>query len=252
MATESGGRIDAEEPDDAESTGPETRGEGAGGTASGPEPLAFVATRPVAITMLMIALGGLRRRLLRQAAGRPAPGDQLPHADCAHDLPGRRARGRRGPHLGPPAGVPRDPAEPRRHDEHQPRRYERRLLEFDWGTEMTSPCRRCATGSTACSCPGRPRSPSSFATTPTSTPSCASAWRLPSDAAANDEDTLIRLRWLAEKRIKRDLEGIRRRRRGPGARRHGGGDPGPGRPLQDGRPRTSTRRSSASASPRRT
>ena len=49
------------------------------------------------------------------------------------------------------------------------------------------------------------------------------------DAAAN-RGQLIRLRWLAEKRIKRELEGSGRRS-GPGARRHEGGDPGPGRPL---------------------
>lgn len=212
MATESGGPFDAEEPAQPGSA-PAPGGAslaGAGGTAGAARSaLAFVATRPVAITMLMVALA-----VFGVVSFAKLPVDLLPEISYP-TLTVRTTF---------PGAAPEDVEDrisvrlqeslatlPKLVDTTSISRAGTSdvVLEFDWGTEMTFAVQEVRDRLDGVFLPGEAEKPLILRYDPNLDPILRFGVAPPDrDAAANDEDTLIRLRWLAEKRIKRELEGL--------------------------------------------
>lgn len=190
-----------------ESTGPETRGEGAARATEGA--LAFVATRPVAISMLMIALG-----VFGVVSFAKLPVDLLPEIS----YPTLTVR------TSYPGAAPED-IEDRLSTRLQealatlPNLVETTsisragtsdvLLEFDWGTQMTFAVQEVRDRLDGVFLPAEADKPLILRYDPNLDPILRFGVAPPEGRAGSDEETLIRLRWLAENRIKRDLEGIR-------------------------------------------
>lgn len=181
--------------------------EGAGrATASA---LAFVATRPVAISMLMIALG-----VFGVVSFAKLPVDLLPEIS----YPTLTVR------TSYPGAAPED-IEDRISTRLQealatlPNLVETTsisragtsdvLLEFDWGTQMTFAVQEVRDRLDGVFLPAEAEKPLILRYDPNLDPILRFGVAPPEGRAGTDEDTLIRLRWLAENRIKRELEGIR-------------------------------------------
>ncbi len=192
-------------PDD--STGAETRAEGAARATQGA--LAFVATRPVAISMLMIALG-----VFGVVSFAKLPVDLLPEIS----YPTLTVR------TSYPGAAPED-IEDRLSTRLQealatlPNLVETTsisragtsdvLLEFDWGTQMTFAVQEVRDRLDGVFLPAEAEKPLILRYDPNLDPILRFGVAPPEGRAGSDEETLIRLRWLAENRLKRDLEGIR-------------------------------------------
>lgn len=212
MATESGGPFDVEEPArPAPSAGPDGAGlAGAGSTAGAARSaLAFVATRPVAITMLMVALA-----VFGVVSFAKLPVDLLPEISYP-TLTVRTTF---------PGAAPEDVEDrisvrlqeslatlPKLVDTTSISRAGTSdvVLEFDWGTEMTFAVQEVRDRLDGVFLPTEAEKPLILRYDPNLDPILRFGVAPPDrDAEARDEDTLIRLRWLAEKRIKRELEGL--------------------------------------------
>ena len=192
-------------PDD--STGAQARDETAARATEGA--LAFVATRPVAISMLMIALG-----VFGVVSFAKLPVDLLPEIS----YPTLTVR------TSYPGAAPED-IEDRLSTRLQealatlPNLVETTsisragtsdvLLEFDWGTQMTFAVQEVRDRLDGVFLPAEADKPLILRYDPNLDPILRFGVAPPEGRAGSNEETLIRLRWLAENRIKRDLEGIR-------------------------------------------
>jgi len=190
-----------------DSTGSEARTEGAARATEGA--LAFVATRPVAISMLMIALG-----VFGAVSFAKLPVDLLPEIS----YPTLTVR------TSYPGAAPED-IEDRLSTRLQealatlPNLVETTsisragtsdvLLEFDWGTQMTFAVQEVRDRLDGVFLPAEAEKPLILRYDPNLDPILRFGVAPPEGRAGSDEETLIRLRWLAENRIKRDLEGLR-------------------------------------------
>ncbi len=171
--------------------------------------LSFVATRPVAITMLMLALG-----VFGMVSFSSLPVDLLPEISYP-TLTVRTTY---------PGAAPED-VEDRISVRLQeslatlPNLIETTsisragtsdvLLEFDWGTQMTFAVQEVRDRLDGVFLPREAEKPLILRYDPNLDPILRFGVAPPAGQEIHGEDTLIRLRWLAEKRIKRELEGIR-------------------------------------------
>ena len=187
--------------------GSEPRAEGAARATQGA--LAFVATRPVAISMLMIALG-----VFGVVSFARLPVDLLPEIS----YPTLTVR------TSYPGAAPED-IEDRLSTRLQealatlPNLVETTsisragtsdvLLEFDWGTQMTFAVQEVRDRLDGVFLPAEAEKPLILRYDPNLDPILRFGVAPPRGKDGGDEATLIRLRWLAENRIKRELEGIR-------------------------------------------
>lgn len=216
MASESSGPFDEDQPapvgEPAGAT-PPPPGDGlvgAGGTAEAARSaLAFVATRPVAITMLMVALG-----VFGVVSFAKLPVDLLPEISYP-TLTVRTTF---------PGAAPEDVEDrisvrlqeslatlPKLVDTTSISRAGTSdvVLEFDWGTQMTFAVQEVRDRLDGVFLPAEAEKPLILRYDPNLDPILRFGVAPPlRNEGANDEDTLIRLRWLAEKRIKRELEGL--------------------------------------------
>jgi HAE1 family hydrophobic/amphiphilic exporter-1 len=191
-------------PIDAEAQSTTTGGEAARATRSA---LTFVATRPVAITMFMIALG-----VFGFVSFAKLPVDLLP--DISYPTLTVRTMF--------PGAAPEDV------EDRVSVRLQETLatlpkligttsisragtsdvvLEFDWGTNMTYAVQEVRDRIDGVFLPEEAERPLILRYDPNLDPILRFGVA-PTTAGIEDEATLVRLRWLAEKRIKRDLEGI--------------------------------------------
>jgi HAE1 family hydrophobic/amphiphilic exporter-1 len=181
-------------------------GDGTAGAAR--NALAFVATRPVAITMLMIALG-----VFGVVSFAKLPVDLLPEISYP-TLTVRTTF---------PGAAPEDVEDrlsvrlqealatlPNLLDTTSISRAGTSdvLLEFDWGTQMTFAVQEVRDRLDGVFLPSEADKPLILRYDPNLDPILRFGVAPPEEAGATDEETLIRLRWLADKRIKRELEGI--------------------------------------------
>lgn len=181
-------------------------GSGAGDAARGA--LSFVATRPVAITMLMVALA-----VFGVVSFAKLPVDLLPEISYP-TLTVRTTF---------PGAAPED-VEDRLSVRLQeslatlPNLIETTsisragtsdvVLEFDWGTQMTFAVQEVRDRLDGVFLPQDAEKPLILRYDPNLDPILRFGVAPPAGNSDADDETLIRLRWLAEKRIKRDLEGL--------------------------------------------
>jgi len=183
---------------------PEQRGDGA---AEGP--LAFVATRPVAITMLMVALAVFGGVSFSKLPVDLLPEISYPTLTVRTNFPGAAPEDVEDrisvrlqeslatlPDLVETVSVSRAGTSDV-------------VLEFDWGTEMTFAVQEVRDRVEGVFLPDDAEKPLILRYDPNLDPILRFGVAAPeADGDAPGEEALIRLRWLAENRIKRELEGI--------------------------------------------
>ncbi|MEE8468509.1 MAG: efflux RND transporter permease subunit, partial [Planctomycetota bacterium] len=168
-------------------------------------PLAFVATRPVAITMFMLALGVFGAVSLSKLPMDLLPEISYPTLTVRTAYPGAapedvedRVSERLQEALATLPGLVRTTSVSRAG-------FSDVVLEFDWGTEMTFAVPEVRDRVDGVRLPDGVDRPLILRYDPNLDPILRIGVRPASDS--EDEEALIRLRWLAEKRIKRELEG---------------------------------------------
>ena len=170
--------------------------------------LAFVATRPVAITMLMIALGVFGIVSFAKLPVDLLPEISYPTLTVRTTFPGAAPEDVEDrlsvrlqealatlPNLLDTTSISRAGTSDV-------------LLEFDWGTQMTFAVQEVRDRLDGVFLPSEADKPLILRYDPNLDPILRFGVAPPEDVTATDDDTLIRLRWLADKRIKRELEGI--------------------------------------------
>ncbi|MFT7171123.1 MAG: HAE1 family hydrophobic/amphiphilic exporter-1 [Paracoccaceae bacterium] len=170
--------------------------------------LSFVATRPVAITMLMIALGVFGLVSFAKLPVDLLPEISYPTLTVRTTFPGAAPEDVEDrlsvrlqealatlPNLIDTTSISRAGTSDV-------------LLEFDWGTEMTFAVQEVRDRLDGVFLPGEADKPLILRYDPNLDPILRFGVAPPEGVDVTDEETLIRLRWLADKRIKRELEGI--------------------------------------------
>ncbi|MEM9802137.1 MAG: efflux RND transporter permease subunit, partial [Planctomycetota bacterium] len=171
--------------------------------------LAFVATRPVAITMLMLALAVFGAVSFAKLPVDLLPEISYPTLTVRTSFPGAAPEDVEDrisvrlqealatlPNLVETTSISRAGTSDV-------------LLEFDWGTQMTFAVQEVRDRIDGVFLPADAEKPLILRYDPNLDPILRFGVAPPAGSEADDEETLIRLRWLAERRIKRDLEGIR-------------------------------------------
>ena len=169
--------------------------------------LAFVATRPVAIFMFMVALMVFGWVSLTKLPMDLLPEISYPTLTVRTAYPGAapedvedRVSVRLQEALSTLGGLMRTSSVSRAG-------FSDVVLEFDWGTEMTYAVQEVRDRVDGVRLPEEAERPLILRYDPNLDPILRFGVRPPDDAAGSREE-FIRLRWLAEKRLKRDLEGM--------------------------------------------
>ncbi|MEM6567986.1 MAG: efflux RND transporter permease subunit [Planctomycetota bacterium] len=185
---------------------PEAGSDGAGRAAR--SALSFVATRPVAITMLMIALAVFGVVSFAKLPVDLLPEISYPTLTVRTSFPGAapedvedRISVRLQESLATLSNLVETTSISRAGTSDV-------LLEFDWGTQMTFAVQEVRDRLDGVVLPAEAVKPLILRYDPNLDPILRFGVAPPEGASGTAEDTLIRLRWLAENRIKRELEGV--------------------------------------------